>query len=106
MLPRDSEDVERREVSRLAPRFHIEFRSDAPSELGPAPFCGKHPCEKKQVGRRCRGLVRDRLSRFLNYYRVLFCTRLIHCAARARNDPGVRRKLGAAFGKVISMQSA
>src|SRR5438093_13524879 len=31
MLPRDSEDVERREVSRLAPRFHIELRSDAPN---------------------------------------------------------------------------
>src|SRR5262250_1520178 len=28
MLPRNSEDIERREVSRLAPRFHIEFRAD------------------------------------------------------------------------------
>src|SRR5207237_7332062 len=26
MLPCDSQDVERREVSRLAPRFHIELR--------------------------------------------------------------------------------
>jgi hypothetical protein len=33
MLPRDSEDVERREVSRLALRFHIELRADAPNEF-------------------------------------------------------------------------
>jgi len=31
MLPRDSEDIERREVSSLAPRFHIELRADAPN---------------------------------------------------------------------------
>jgi hypothetical protein len=31
MLPRDSEDIERREVSRLAPRFRIELRADAPN---------------------------------------------------------------------------
>ena len=31
MLPRDGEDIERREVSRLAPRFHIELRADAPN---------------------------------------------------------------------------
>jgi hypothetical protein len=29
MLARDSVGVERREVSRLASRLHIEFRSDA-----------------------------------------------------------------------------
>src|SRR5205807_4501496 len=33
MLPRDSQDVERREVSRLAPRFYIELRADAPNEF-------------------------------------------------------------------------
>src|SRR5207245_7695267 len=38
MLPRDSEGVERREVSRLAPRFHIALRSDAPDEFRPAAF--------------------------------------------------------------------
>src|SRR5229473_5222376 len=32
ILPRDSQDVERREVSRLAPRFYIEFSTDAPNE--------------------------------------------------------------------------
>src|SRR5215831_9555069 len=31
LLPRDSEDIERREVSRLAPRFHIELRAYAPN---------------------------------------------------------------------------
>ena len=29
MLPRDTEDVQRRELSRLAPCFHIEFRANA-----------------------------------------------------------------------------
>src|SRR6266513_1519566 len=51
MLPRDSEGVERREVSRLAPRFHIELRSDAPDEFRPAAFRGKHATEKKQIAR-------------------------------------------------------
>src|SRR4029077_18420557 len=48
MLPRDSEDVERREVSRLAPRFHIELRADASDEFRAAPFRGKHPTGKKR----------------------------------------------------------
>ena len=51
MLPRDSEDVERREVSRLAPRFHIEFRADAPNEFRAVAFRGKHPAQKKQIAR-------------------------------------------------------
>jgi hypothetical protein len=51
MLPRDSEDVERREVSRLAPRFHIELRADAPNEFRPVAFRGKHPAQKKQIAR-------------------------------------------------------
>src|SRR6476646_611917 len=46
MLPRDSEDIERREVSRLAPRFYIEFRADAPNEFRPVAFRGKHPAQK------------------------------------------------------------
>jgi len=46
MLPRDSQDVECLEVSCLAPRFHIEFRADAPNEFRPAAFCGKHPGQK------------------------------------------------------------
>ncbi len=49
MLPRHSEDVERREVSRLAPRFHIELRADAPNEFRPVAFRGKHPAQKKQI---------------------------------------------------------
>ena len=51
MFPRDSESVERREVSRLAPRFHIELRADAPNEFRPAAFRGKHPGQKKQIAR-------------------------------------------------------
>ena len=51
MLPRDSEDVERREVSRLAPRFHIELRADAPNEFRSVAFGGKHPAQKKQIAR-------------------------------------------------------
>ena len=49
--PRDSEDVERREVSRLAPRFHIELRADASNEFRRAAFRGKHPGQKKQIAR-------------------------------------------------------
>ena len=51
MLPRDSEDVEGREVSRLAPRFHVELRADAPDKFRRAAFGGKHPGQKKQVAR-------------------------------------------------------
>ena len=47
MLPRDSEDVESREVRRVAPGFHIKFRSDAPDEFRRAAFGGKHAGEKK-----------------------------------------------------------
>src|SRR5947209_9322734 len=51
MLPRDSQDVERREVSRLAPRFYIELRADAANEFRPVAFRGKHPAQKKQSAR-------------------------------------------------------
>ncbi len=51
MLPRGSEDVKRREVSRLAPRVHIELRADAPNEFRPVAFRGKHPAQKKQIAR-------------------------------------------------------
>src|SRR5258706_7888585 len=54
MLRCDSEEVERREVSRLAPRFHIELRSDAPNEFRDVAFRGKHPAQKKQIARRHR----------------------------------------------------
>jgi hypothetical protein len=39
MLPRDSEDIERREMSRLAARFHIEIDTYAPNEF-PQPLLG------------------------------------------------------------------
>ena len=38
-------------MSRLAPRFHIEFRADAPDEFRRAAFRGKHPAQKKQIAR-------------------------------------------------------
>jgi hypothetical protein len=49
MPPRDSEDVERREVSRLAARFYIKLRADAPSELCLMALGGKHSGQKKQI---------------------------------------------------------
>src|SRR5260370_12283281 len=51
MLPRDSEDIERREVSSLAPRFHIELRADPPNYLRRVALRGKHPAQKKQIAR-------------------------------------------------------
>src|ERR1044071_4728264 len=51
MLPRDGEDVERREVSRLAPCVHIELRADASNEFRLAAFRGKHSAQKKQIAR-------------------------------------------------------
>src|SRR6266487_4294456 len=51
MFSCDSENVERREMSGLAPRFHIELRADAPNEFRPAAFRGKHPAQKKQIAR-------------------------------------------------------
>jgi hypothetical protein len=51
MLSSDSKNVDRREVSRLAPRFYIELRADAPSEFRPVAIRGKHPAQKKQIAR-------------------------------------------------------
>src|SRR2546429_4235590 len=51
MLPRDSEDVDRRQLSGLAPRFHIELRADAPNEFRAVSFRRKHAAEKKQIAR-------------------------------------------------------
>src|SRR5256714_5213408 len=51
MLPRDGEDVERSEVSRLAARFHIELRAHAPNKFRAAAGRGKHPAQKKQIAR-------------------------------------------------------
>jgi len=64
MPSRDSEDVERREVSRLAPRFHIDLRSEAPDDFRPAAFGGKHPAQKKQIARLHRfSIFAERLRR-------------------------------------------
>src|SRR6202041_1322418 len=49
MVPRNSEDVERREVGRFAARFYIEFRADSPNERRTPAFRGKHPGQKKQI---------------------------------------------------------
>src|ERR1700682_3134190 len=47
ILPRDSEDIERREVSRLAPRFHIQLRADPPNKFCCVALRGKHPAQKE-----------------------------------------------------------
>ena len=49
MLPRDSKDVESREVSRLASSFHIEFCADAPYEFRAVAFGGKHAAQKTRT---------------------------------------------------------
>jgi hypothetical protein len=49
MLSRDSKDVEHREVSRFAPRFHIEFRSDAPMNFAQRPSVGSIPLRKSRL---------------------------------------------------------
>src|SRR6266852_3268858 len=51
MLPRDSEDIERRELSSLAPRFHIELPADPPTYFPHVALRGKHPAQKKQIAR-------------------------------------------------------
>jgi hypothetical protein len=51
VLPRDSEDIERCEMSRLAPRFHIELCADAPNKFRSATFCGSIPLRKRQIAR-------------------------------------------------------
>src|SRR5438105_9171369 len=51
MLPRDREGIESSEVSRLAPRLHVELRADAPNEFRLAAFRRQHAGEKKQLAR-------------------------------------------------------
>src|SRR5258706_12696234 len=58
MLTCDSERVQRRKASRLAPRLHIELCADAPNEFRPASFRGQHPGQKKQIA----GLHRFRVG--------------------------------------------
>ena len=49
MFSCDREDIECREVSGLAPRFHVEFGPDAPDEFRGAAFGRKHAGKKKQI---------------------------------------------------------
>jgi hypothetical protein len=97
MLARDSEAVERREVSCIASGFHVEFRSDAPNEFRASAFGGKHPGEKQQIARLHRfriGAERFRRRRELDVklLQTLLCTGLprlsgaYHCQ-RARRGP-------------------
>ena len=51
MLPRDSEGVDRCQVSGLAPRLHLEFCTDAPDEFRFPAYRGKHSGEKEQGAR-------------------------------------------------------
>src|SRR5207237_4810623 len=51
MLPGDSEAIERRKVSRVASRLHIELCPDAADEFRRAAFRRTHPGQKKQIAR-------------------------------------------------------
>jgi hypothetical protein len=51
MLPGNNEDLERREVSRLAPRFHIELRADGPMNFAPWHSMGSIPLRKSNFAR-------------------------------------------------------
>lgn len=51
MLPRDSQDVERREAGSFASLFHTQLRAYAADELRPVTFRGKHPAQKQQIAR-------------------------------------------------------
>jgi hypothetical protein len=64
MLPRDREDVERREASRFAPCFNIELRADAPNKFRAVTFRGKHPGQEKQIASlHCFYISAERLRR-------------------------------------------
>jgi hypothetical protein len=49
VLPRDSEDVERGEMSCLAARFHIELRTDPPMNFTVRPSAGSIPLRKSRL---------------------------------------------------------
>ena len=51
MLPRNREDIECSEVTRLAPRLRVDLRADAPNEFRPAAFRRKHAGQKNQFAR-------------------------------------------------------
>src|ERR1700722_3023409 len=51
MFPCDCQGVERRQVSRLAPRFHIELRAHSPGKFRGTALRGKHSAQKKQRAR-------------------------------------------------------
>jgi hypothetical protein len=64
VLPRDSENVECREASRLSRRFHIELSANTPNEFRPVAFRRQHPARKKQSTRLHRFHIRtERLRR-------------------------------------------
>jgi len=48
---RDSEDVERRQASGLAPRVDLKLRSDRADECRLAAFRRKHSAQKEQIAR-------------------------------------------------------
>src|SRR5258707_6526907 len=65
MLPRNSQDVDGREASRLATLFDVELRADPPDELRSAAFRGEHPAQEKQLARLHRLHIRaEWLGRF------------------------------------------
>src|SRR5258708_30297313 len=51
VFARNRKAVERSEISRLPPRFHIKLPADAPNELRRTAFRGQHPSQKEQIAR-------------------------------------------------------
>jgi hypothetical protein len=49
VFSRDREDIERREMSRVAPGIHIELRADAPNEFRDATSVGSIPVRKSRL---------------------------------------------------------
>jgi hypothetical protein len=104
VLPRDGQDVERREPGRLAPRLYIELRSDAPDESGLVTFRRKHPAQEEQIAglhrlhicaerlRRHRELDAKFLQPLLGGHSCLsrWLARSRHCLMQFRTDAEAR----------------
>ena len=83
MLPRDSQDVERRQVSRLPSCFYIQLLSQVTDELSFAAFRRKHSGQKKQIARLdCFRIGAERLR----WRRKLIPSSFNRCSALARRE--------------------
>jgi hypothetical protein len=94
MRSRDSEDVERREMSRLAARFYIELRADAPKEFCRTAFRGRHPGQKKKIARLHSFRIGSKWLRRRPWSSM--CSFLNRCSALAGRE--LARVIGFVFG--------